>query len=386
MAKETINAKEILVDIKAGMDNAALMEKYQLSEKGLQNLFKKLEDAGVLKQREPEKRPSGPHKVIQYTWKCPACGKPQTRRSDECPECGRIGSRIKTELSEQVEEIKDAGTRGEYYVSGGNGLQEAQERIHETSSGALDKVKTMLRKPYVAAIAGAAIMLVVVVVFFGVHRRGGEPVQSKVATSNPSKVETPDTEITESAKNTKGGLPEEIEEQIVEHYSSLPAQPFFPSSDPHEPEDLSGISIGLIRPTKVRIIKAEGGVPTKEIVAKMNPKKIWCIKLAIEAEWGQKHFSWSDSPPNVNPFVYFAREAERAMGLAKAGMLSEAIEHLGLSDLKTLDKSSACFLNIIVWVSQSGKITSSGIDGQALGSGVSCPQDWDNVCPFGCGK
>jgi hypothetical protein len=44
MAKRTINAKEILADIKAGMDNAALMEKYHLTDKSLQSVFKKLTD------------------------------------------------------------------------------------------------------------------------------------------------------------------------------------------------------------------------------------------------------------------------------------------------------------------------------------------------------
>ncbi len=52
MAKKTINVKAIVADIKAGMNNAALMEKYQLSEKGLQSLFKKLMDAGALKSSE----------------------------------------------------------------------------------------------------------------------------------------------------------------------------------------------------------------------------------------------------------------------------------------------------------------------------------------------
>lgn len=57
MAKKTINAKEILADIKAGLNNSALglnntglMEKYQLSEKGLQSVFRKLVDAGELIQ------------------------------------------------------------------------------------------------------------------------------------------------------------------------------------------------------------------------------------------------------------------------------------------------------------------------------------------------
>jgi len=41
MGKKTINATEILADIKAGMDDSALMEKYQLFEKGLQSVFQK---------------------------------------------------------------------------------------------------------------------------------------------------------------------------------------------------------------------------------------------------------------------------------------------------------------------------------------------------------
>ena len=46
MAKITVSAKEILADIKAGMDDTTLMQKYGLSDKGLQSIFKKLVDAG----------------------------------------------------------------------------------------------------------------------------------------------------------------------------------------------------------------------------------------------------------------------------------------------------------------------------------------------------
>jgi hypothetical protein len=37
MAKKTIFVKEILADIKAGINNAALMQKYLFSENGLQS-------------------------------------------------------------------------------------------------------------------------------------------------------------------------------------------------------------------------------------------------------------------------------------------------------------------------------------------------------------
>ena len=56
MAKRTISAKEILTDIKAGMDDAALMQRYGLPEKNLQSVFKKLVDAGVLENSELDKQ------------------------------------------------------------------------------------------------------------------------------------------------------------------------------------------------------------------------------------------------------------------------------------------------------------------------------------------
>lgn len=42
MSKPVINAKEIIVDIRSGMDDAQLMRKYKLTSKGLQSAFSKL--------------------------------------------------------------------------------------------------------------------------------------------------------------------------------------------------------------------------------------------------------------------------------------------------------------------------------------------------------
>lgn len=51
MGKSTINAKAVLKDIKSGMTKADLMEKYKLSPKGLESLYKKLIAAGLLKPK-----------------------------------------------------------------------------------------------------------------------------------------------------------------------------------------------------------------------------------------------------------------------------------------------------------------------------------------------
>jgi hypothetical protein len=49
MNKPRISAKQALDDIRAGMDESVLMKKYKLSPKGVQSLFKKLGQAGVIK-------------------------------------------------------------------------------------------------------------------------------------------------------------------------------------------------------------------------------------------------------------------------------------------------------------------------------------------------
>jgi len=60
MGKQVIDAKAALDDIRAGMNDAALMEKYNLSVRGLQSLYSKLEAEGLLDRFIFGNEPSGP--------------------------------------------------------------------------------------------------------------------------------------------------------------------------------------------------------------------------------------------------------------------------------------------------------------------------------------
>ncbi len=91
MENRKLSAKEILADIRAEMTDSDLMEKYQLSEKTLQSVFKKLVDTGIIKQEELDNRPkknptlefdlngevsAGTHEADASKPKmCPKCGK-----------------------------------------------------------------------------------------------------------------------------------------------------------------------------------------------------------------------------------------------------------------------------------------------------------------------
>lgn len=54
--KRKLRAKEVLADIKAGMSNTELMERYSLSGKGLRKVFQKLLEAKALTEAEVDER------------------------------------------------------------------------------------------------------------------------------------------------------------------------------------------------------------------------------------------------------------------------------------------------------------------------------------------
>lgn len=56
MVKPKIDAQQALDDIRSGLDDYALMDKYNLSAKGLQSLFSKLVSVGAITQAELDRR------------------------------------------------------------------------------------------------------------------------------------------------------------------------------------------------------------------------------------------------------------------------------------------------------------------------------------------
>jgi len=79
-----------------------LRTKYGLSDNGLERVYKKLVDAGLLREYElPDRglnRPSGPQPAPppsnHISWRCPICNAPQPERPEECPQCGAITSKV----------------------------------------------------------------------------------------------------------------------------------------------------------------------------------------------------------------------------------------------------------------------------------------------------
>jgi len=99
--KRTINAKLILQDIRSGLGESQIKEKFKLSDKGYASVVQKLSDLGLLREQAPPSRMPAPKqqpdptgRELRVAWRCPSCGAPQTRVYDECPNCGIIASKV----------------------------------------------------------------------------------------------------------------------------------------------------------------------------------------------------------------------------------------------------------------------------------------------------
>lgn len=93
MAKKTIKAKELLADIRAGWDDASLMEKYGLSNRGILKALNRLIWEGLLSPSELAERRSLAKTVYMPVFECRSCGDVQFAKVEKCPRCGR---RMKT--------------------------------------------------------------------------------------------------------------------------------------------------------------------------------------------------------------------------------------------------------------------------------------------------
>lgn len=108
--KRKINAKQLVEDIRGGMGDSALRHKYGLSEKGLQSLYGKLLDKGLVRKSElvrdrpgpsPQRRQrlappqqSRPRPARIDPWRCPLCSAEFPQRHEECPKCGAVAAKV----------------------------------------------------------------------------------------------------------------------------------------------------------------------------------------------------------------------------------------------------------------------------------------------------
>lgn len=121
-----IDVQAVIHDIRTGVHDFDLAEKYGLSLRGLQDLFAQLLRSGFLDQADFDRRipnfdstvdltgkitgpgtagvaephaPAPEDEVIDLKWECPVCGIFQGREYARCPECGALIALLKRNKS-----------------------------------------------------------------------------------------------------------------------------------------------------------------------------------------------------------------------------------------------------------------------------------------------
>lgn len=87
-----ISAKDIMLDLKAGMTDAELMDKYEISLEGLHDIFSKLVEAKLATDTYFTKRSmkqAEKQAVANETDTCPYCGYVSQETFVMCPRCNR---------------------------------------------------------------------------------------------------------------------------------------------------------------------------------------------------------------------------------------------------------------------------------------------------------
>jgi len=110
MLKRKIRAKKILQDVRAGLDDNQLIEKYEITARTLQYVFRKLVQAGLMTDLEYYERSKLTESDVFRAFseepdavlRCPDCGEPLPEHGGDCMFCQTIDGTTKNSRSSGV--------------------------------------------------------------------------------------------------------------------------------------------------------------------------------------------------------------------------------------------------------------------------------------------
>ena len=100
MRRRKINVRQVVADVKAGMDDKALKEKHNLSSGQVLKVLNELMSRGLMTPEALAARKSLAQTVYMPVFKCLSCKEIRFEKSERCPVCGgrmRILNEKKTE-------------------------------------------------------------------------------------------------------------------------------------------------------------------------------------------------------------------------------------------------------------------------------------------------
>ena len=193
MAKK-INRKMVLDDIRAGVDENALMDKYGLTPGQLASVMRRLDEAGLLAGSQEGDLIDATERIEQVRLTCPACAASLPTGLDECPKCGVIFSKYKA----SDEPLKK---------------QEGQTATSIPGLFTGEIVQVEQRSPFVWIGALLGVVIILAALYF-MFRSSNET--SQVSRSEPPVVRTVTTPEAEQARDAASEVAEVSEEREPE--------------------------------------------------------------------------------------------------------------------------------------------------------------------------
>jgi hypothetical protein len=128
--KQRISARQVLADIRSGVDCSELKRKYSLSDDALKYVLSKLEAAGVLTEADRQVVRGPLPEILEAASKepgtseprCPACEAVHDAEATDCPKCGIVLSKFVPGLEREghfPEPIADTQTTGRKWLIAG---------------------------------------------------------------------------------------------------------------------------------------------------------------------------------------------------------------------------------------------------------------------------
>jgi len=109
-AKRKVSAREILLDMRSGMNDAELKEKYNLSDTSFESVMHKLGAAGLLTKAELQRRAKSARVLGESSRLeaeatlalCPSCNATMPAGIPECPTCGVVFSKVSSQQAQDT--------------------------------------------------------------------------------------------------------------------------------------------------------------------------------------------------------------------------------------------------------------------------------------------
>lgn len=126
--KKKLSARQILADIRSGMEEPDLKSKYGLSDKALESVFRQLSHKGLLTDRQVGRSipsaanpaPTG-NTASTTQWRCPACNAVHPSAMNECPSCGVVLAKFLARGGPGYSDARALRVAGQDASSGGSG-------------------------------------------------------------------------------------------------------------------------------------------------------------------------------------------------------------------------------------------------------------------------